>query len=350
MAVTPLADRAPVPVFVARGLGAHLDVARLWATPEVEVVRSPRHATVLVVAGAAPLDHASALRLVHDQVPAPRGVAAVGVDGDLRPLGFGDVPVLPADGDLGPALRDHRTAVVDGVAASPAVGSAANPVEWQGVGPHGQGGEGMMGGTPYGRMMPMPPVEGRDGLALDRLSMRLGPYLPGLPAGLALDVGLQGDVLEDASLVPADLTRGLVGAPTSPSDEPTRLLVALVELLAAAGLDALARRAARVALAPTRDAVTDLRRRLDRPWGLRAATDGVGTLLDGTDVTDRWRRWLDRTATLVAGAPHDRPWPGVDTGVVVDALTGMELGRAMLTLASLQPDLEQAADEPVVSS
>ena len=70
MAVTPIADRAPVPVFVARGLGAHRDVARLWSDPGVEVVRSPRHATILVVAGAVPLDHASACLLYTS--PSPR--------------------------------------------------------------------------------------------------------------------------------------------------------------------------------------------------------------------------------------------------------------------------------------
>lgn len=346
MAVTRLADAAPVPVFVARGLGAHHGVARLWADPGVEVVRSPRHATVLVVAGAIPIDHAGPLRRVHDQVPAPRGVATIGVAGDLRPLGFGDPTRLPED-DPAPALRELQHAVLAGRATSPTVGPDDNPVAWQGVGPHGQGGEGMMGGTPYGRMMPMPPTEGRDGLALDRLSLRLGPVLPGLPAGYALDVGLQGDVLEDAALAAPDLDGGVVGDAGPPADDATRLLVALVELTAAAGLDALARRVAGVALAPTRDGVADLRRRLDRPWGLRAATDGVGTLPDGTDVTARWRRWLDRAAVAASGAGEARPWPAMDPADVSDALTGLELGRAMLTLLSLQPDLEVAAPTTV---
>ena len=68
-----LADAAPVPVVVARGLGGHAAVARLRADARVRVVASPRHATVLVVTGAIPHGHLDALAHVHDQVPSPRG-------------------------------------------------------------------------------------------------------------------------------------------------------------------------------------------------------------------------------------------------------------------------------------
>lgn len=356
MAVTGWLDRlaatAPVPVVVARGLGGHRALARLRADAGIRIVASPRHATVLVVVGAIPRDHLPALAVVHDQVPAPRGVATLGLAGDTTALGLGELPELP-DGDVTAALRDLQREVLAGRAARPALGRADHPVDWQGVGPHGQGGEGMMGGTPYGRMMPMPPTEGRDGLALDRLSLRLGPFLPGLPPGIAVDVGLQGDVLEDVDLVLPALDDAPVGAPTDAvADGPAagraeaaRRLAALAELCDLAGLGALARRAARVALDPGPAGVERLRRRLDRPWALRTATDGVGVLDDGRDVTDRWRTWLDRAAAALDGQAL-APLPRRDPAEVAEALRGQELGRAWLTLCSLSPELEPTVPAP----
>jgi hypothetical protein len=40
----------------------------------------------------------------------------------------------------------------------------------------------------------------RDGLQLDQLPLPVGPFLPGLPPGLALDVKLQGDVIQDVAV------------------------------------------------------------------------------------------------------------------------------------------------------
>jgi len=350
-----LAATAPVPVAVARGLGGHRALAHLRADAGIRVVDSPRHATLLVVVGAIPHDHLDALAVVHDQVPAPRGVATVGLAGDTHALGLGELPALP-DGDPTAALRSLQRDVLAGLADRPALGRAEHPVKWQGVGPHGQGGEGMMGGTPYGRMMPMPPTEGRDGLALDRLSLRLGPFLPGLPPGVTLDVGLQGDVLEDVDLVLPALDDPPVGAPNDTATDPAlranevgRLLVALAELCQLVGLGALARRVARVALDPDPAGVEMLRRRLDRPWALRAATDGVGVLDDGSDVTDRWRAWLERSAAALDGHPLDPP-PPLDPAQVAEVLRGQELGRAWLTLCSLAPELEPTVPAPTATT
>lgn len=346
-----LTAAAPVPVVVARGLGGHRDLARVRADPGIRVVASPRHATVLLVVGAIPRDHLEPLAVLHDQVPAPRGAATLGLTGDTTALGLGDLPALP-HGDLSAALRALQRDVLAGRADRTALGRADHPVDWQGVGPHGQGGEGMMGGTPYGRMMPMPPTDGRDGLALDRLSLRLGPFLPGLPPGVALDVGLQGDVLEDVDLVVATLDDAPVGARDAATDDPTprsleatRLLVALCELCDLAGLSALARRVARVALDPGPAGVESLRRRLDRPWALRAATDGVGVLDDGRDVTDRWRGWLDRASAELDGRGASPPRRR-DPADVAEALRGQELGRAWLTLCSLAPELGPTVPTP----
>ena len=343
-----LAAGTTAPVFVAAGPGADPVLAHLRADPGIEVVTSPRHATVLVTAGALPADWAGSLRLVHDQVPAPRATVVAG----SLPAAV-ELPVLDhVDPDdpvqLVEVVRRQHAAVVAGEGDRSTLGPLDSPVAWQGVGPHGQGGEGMMGGTPYGRPMPMPPTPGRDGLALDRLSLRLGPFLVGLPPGLVIDVGLQGDVLETVEV-------SVVAPPTPPAGSSavgtnpvggSPWLPALAELLAMVGLPALARRTARLAVGgpPTTADVAALRERLDSPWALRPATDGVGHLaLDrlGGDVTARWRRWLQLT---IEGG--DRGPTPVPADVVSEQLVGMEVGQAMLTLASLRPELS-AATAPV---
>lgn len=322
-------------VHVVRGAGSDEIVARLRADRDVRLVASPRHAGELVVAGDLPASAAEPLRRVHDQIAPPRRVTHLPAD-PSRPL-----PLDPSRGEP--------------------IGPAANPVDWQGQGDHGQGGEGMMGGTPYGRAMAMPPQEARDGLALDRLPLRLGPFLAGFPPLLALDVELQGDVLETVSphvigpvpAVPAGdpFVNALFGPVPIATLERARArahLAALAELLALCGLAPLARRAARVALEPTPDLVRDLGRRLRRPWVLRPATDGVGILEpemappgparraagdrtdarrddpgyrelgfepvveQGGDVSARWRVWLAEAeaALVLAGRAGDRTTAG----------------------------------------
>ena len=384
-----MAVSAPRPVHVVRGFGSEEIVARLRADRGVRLVASPRHAAELVVAGDLPAGAADALRHVYDQLAPPRGVTH-----------------LPADPSRGLPL--------DLTGGDP-LGPAENPVDWQGEGDHGQGGEGMMGGTPYGRPMAMPPQEGRDGLALDRLPLRLGPFLAGFPPLLALDVGLQGDVLESVSphvlgpapAVPAEdpFVAALIGPVPIATLERARArahLAALAELLAVCGLDPLARRTARIALDPTPATVRDLGRRLRRPWVLRPATDGVGVLdgemappgparraagdasdarsddaayrdlgfepvvEDGGDVSARWRVWLaeaeaalalaeragERTTTAGGGTVETPSGPrslgATDpAGTWVQhhlghALTGQEIGRAVVTLQSLRLDLRPA--------
>ena len=94
-------------------------------------------------------------------------------------------------------LQDaHRSVLADPASSSPDRLPDEEPNEWRGVGPFGQGGEGMMGGTPYGRPMAMT-GDDRDGLALDQLHLPPRP-LPRVAAArcLVLDVTLQGDVLQ----------------------------------------------------------------------------------------------------------------------------------------------------------
>lgn len=381
----------PVPVIVAAGAGGATVRHRLRADHRVDLVRSPRHACLLVIAGDVPGSDRAPLLQLHDQVPRPRGVIAAGARGLPAELD----PVTCAADDVVGAVLDAGRAVLGGERDHDDVLPATNPVPWRGVGPHGQGGEGMMGGMPYGRAMPMT-ADGRDGLALDRLPLTLGPWLAGLPSGCRLEIGLQGDVLEEASVRYAATGPTLAGPVSVAEVETLRartLLGWLADLVDSAGLPALARRCSRVALDPTPDGVHALRRRLDRRWGLPVATDGVGALdvqdvagqglgwlarsrgvdedarrgdpayadLDlaaptdrGADVTARWRTWLDEAGEalrLAAAAGQRRterpelPWGPASTGredraavhgrLASQLVVGAEIGRALLTLASL---------------
>lgn len=391
--IDTLVAHGPIRVLVAAGPGGVLVRQRLRADDRIRVVRSPRHASVLVVCGRVPDEDADALARVHDQVPRPRGVVAVDVDG--LPAALAGARRVRGDDTVADVVAATGRSVLVGEVDSDDLGPAENPTEWRGVGPHGQGGEGMMGGTPYGRSMPMT-SPGRDGLALDRLPLTLGPWLAGLPAGVSLEVGLQGDVLEEVTVTcPAageDAPRS-VGVAELERWRARTLLGWLADLAALAGLEAEARRCSRLALDPTARGIASVRRRLDRRWSLRAATDGVGGVsvgdatgvglgwlarsrgiahdrrtgdpaydgLDlppvtdrGPDVTARWRTWLEEAATAVAlaDAADDRrtdrpelPWGSGDGTPAERAeargqlasqlLRGAELGRAMVTLASL---------------
>jgi hypothetical protein len=315
-------------------------------------------------------------------------------------------PITSSLGGLVATILEVGSQILVGEHDSDDVLPATNPVEWRGVGPNGQGGEGMMGGVPYGRAMTMT-AEGSDGLTLDRLYLTLGPWLPGLPSGCRLEVGLQGDVLEEASVAYPTTGPTLAGQVRVASVEQLRartLLGWLADLTDTAGLPALARRVSRLALDPTPEGVDAVRRRLDRRWGLPVATDGVGHLerddvtgcglgwlarsrgVDedarrddraydglelaaptdrGGDVTGRWRTWLDEAAEALrlAEAAEDRttdrpelPWGSAAVTVedravahaalATRAVSGAELGRAVLTLASLP----SACDADVAAS
>lgn len=339
------AAAAPVPVFVAAGHGAGPVLAGLRAADGIDVVASPRHATVLVVVGHVPSAAIAALHQVHDQVPGPRAVVVV--DGEPARL---DLPAATGStrARLVGDLVGLHGAVVTGQHSEPAIGASDSPVQWQGVGPHGQGGEGMMGGVPWGRPMAMPPMTGRDGLALDRLSLVLGPFLGGLPPLLEMEVGLQGDVLEEVTLHGVPPEADALPAIT-PDIDPD--LVALAELLAMAGLGALAVSAARMATAPARrvEDIADLRRRIDQPWGLRMATDGVGILeLPGVapTATGRWQAWLESAAIASVGDERHAT-QAISLNDLADQLVGMEIGQSLLTLATLRPELAASTARPV---
>ncbi len=262
-----MAAAAPVPIFPAIGEGAGDRVEALSLRRDLRLVRSPRHATILMVAGWVPSRFGAALARVHDQIPHPRATLYWGDDAPQPDLHGGGASVasgqvVPGDDDPLPALRGLHSAVLRGDRASePAWLPDRPPNPWRGLGDHGQGGEGMMGGKPYGRPMAMTADDIRDGLALDQLSFTIGPFFPSFPPGLVLRLVLQGDVVQEAELLEPPYPRAVSavsdgGGRASARRADVDVAGARVRLRRAAwildmaGAHALADRALTAALAP----------------------------------------------------------------------------------------------------
>ena len=192
-----LATNARVPVFCLLGDGERQARRMIQLDRRLRLVNSPRHAAILLLAGRMVQAMASAIRHVHDQLPEPRGVVlwkcpeweslfaltASVTSNEMR------VPTAAVVALYHQLLEQKQR-------SSPLFGPSQNPVRWQGEGDHGQGGEGMMGGTPYGRSMGMTGEDLRDGLQLGSTRLILGPFLPWMPPGLSLSLTLQGDVIQ----------------------------------------------------------------------------------------------------------------------------------------------------------
>lgn len=202
--VDRVAARAPVPVFAVAGVGAQAQVDELLLQPRLHLVDSPAAANVLLIAGSVPAHLTAELARLHDGLSRPR----VNL---WWPLGSSVAPPMPPavevhDADpsvLVDAVVDtHRRLLFGELASSPPVLPDEEPAPWRGIGPYGQGGTGMTGGVPYGR--PMAEVApDRDGLRLDQLTVRIGPFFARFPTGLVLEVQLQGDVVQQAHVVVA---------------------------------------------------------------------------------------------------------------------------------------------------
>lgn len=297
-----LAAAAPVPVFAIAGIGARTALLALRGDGRVALVSSPRHATVLLIGGAMTDQLLETVLHVHDQLPGPRALVWWGGGDDGGAFGSVRPVAVAADADvIDVVVRVHRELVSGRRRSSPPVGPEQNPVSWRGVGPHGQGGEGMMGGEPYGRPMAMTGPDVRDGLQLDRVTLPIGPALPGLPPGLALVVELQGDMIQQAELAENPFrSTGTTGQPL-PSvldvfdlarADPVPIaelelararyhLLRLAEALALYGLDAASQRGARLTVGLRVSDVARLRRLrgwLGRTAALWGATSGVGAI------------------------------------------------------------------------
>ncbi len=233
-----LAARAPVPVYPIAGVGMRDAVQDLRLDEGVVLVDTPRAAAVLLIAGSIGEEHRDALARTHDALPHPRATLIWGGDGGG--LALADAPRIDGAVDVVPALRDLFARLVLGSRPTEEpILSDLDPVEWRGVGPYGQGGTGMTGGTPYGRPMADLGLD-RDGLRLDVLPVELGPFFARLPAGLVLDLRVAGDVIVEAKVSSASLgaeREGQLRAANSPFIRALTEPVAIVELEVARARD-----------------------------------------------------------------------------------------------------------------
>lgn len=213
--VRSLAAKAPVPVFAVTGRGAREAVQQLRLRDEVQLVDAPRPADVLLLAGELPAGLIPPAVVAHDAMSRPRCTVwwRLGSRRDEIPGWPPGVVVVNDDDDVIPALvRVHRELVEGTRPSDPPLLPDVEPAEWRGVGPYGQGGSGMTGGVPYGRRM-AETANDRDGLSLDQLPVRIGPLVPAFPPGLAFDLKLQGDVIQEAVLEDNPFAAGAAGRP-----------------------------------------------------------------------------------------------------------------------------------------
>ena len=156
-----LAAGAPAAIYPVIGPGRLSEAELLMQDPRLRRATTPRDAALLLICGPLPDSATEAVQRLHDQLPRPR--RSVNFDGPLP-----DPAALCA---LWRALATGGGSETDILPDEP-------PNPWEGIGPHGQGGKGMMGGVPYGRPMPMTEDDLRDGLTLDIYRCRIGPFAP----------------------------------------------------------------------------------------------------------------------------------------------------------------------------
>ncbi len=324
-----LAMRSPVPVFTAVGLGARSAIHDLRLCDELRFVDSTRPASVFLVAGELPPALLEAAVALHDTVAHPR-VTVLWRLGSASATTLERFPhaVIVDDGDVvASVVRVHRELLAGNRASESALRPDVDPAPWRGVGPYGQGGTGMTGGVPYGRPM-AERADDRDGLSLDQLPLRVGPFFPRFPPGLVLDVKLAGDLVQEASAREnpfLDVRSGHVDPLMQPFLDalvrPTSVRVVelvrarshlrwLADALDAHGLAGLARRALVLAagLAPVRiDDVRALSRAVARTGVLTAwSTAGIGCVM-ANELAGTGAGPVARAAGLSEDARSDDP-------------------------------------------
>ena len=340
-ALSRFADRAAVPVFAVAGGGAREAVGRLRQSPTVELVDTPAAATILLVAGFVSPDLSPALTAVHDAMPSPRGTMhwPLGADQRNLPTTPSAPPIGPSD-DAADAIAHVFRALLSGAFPSePPIQPNADPNPWRGIGPYGQGGSGMTGGTPYGRPMAELAPD-RDGLRLDVLPLSVGPFFPRFPVGLTLEVSMAGDVAIEGRVTDSPF----IGYGSSFLAGP--FLRALSHPVPVAEIE-LAR--AREHLRWASNALVT--------HGLPALAMRVLRLAEAAQSLELARRAGDRRTaqTGVVESPrgrlqaHDAPFQRLQP-LVPDLLAGLEWGDAVTALVSLDLDPEEAGAVAIPSA
>ncbi|WP_435610391.1 hypothetical protein [Streptomyces sp. C10-9-1] len=388
-----------LPAALPGGTPARLEAERLLRLRDWPVAATPAGADLLLVTGPdCPALHEPLERLWGD-LPAPRArvhAATAAEVASALDAGRERLAAWPGHGSgaQGHAGGNDRPRGHPGRDDRP----RAHP-EGGGGHTHGHAGD---GGTGTGMPMPggLPLAEtgpDRDGLALDRLHLALGPFLCDWPTGLTVRLVLQGDVVQEAVCeTPAasggvpfwsgPWLRAAAGEPVTAGAAARHRAAAtcdsLGRLLAVAGWPeqaVAARRLRDELLAGTpggalRGPADRLARRVGRSRVLAWLTRGIGRVdgrtggsapagppgADG-DATDRYRRWLDRLGRDVRHlddpAPLDPwatesprgPWEPAHPpsaallALLPPLLAGAELAAARLVVAGLDPDPEELA-------
>jgi len=328
---------------------------------------SPADADVLLSIGSPGPELDTAIDQVWRQLPGPRARARV-----TEPQQAQDCLRVTLE-----ALQSERDQAAD---------AARRGDEWDEGDPPSDGGheDGMQ--MPGGLMMADRGPD-RDGLKLDVLRFPLGPVLPDWPAGLVVDLTVQGDVVQEASsrVLPSATDIRTPFWHGDGSDCGRRhaasYLDSLGRLLAVADWPAMSCRVRRLrdavlAEVPAVEARTELTaigRRLRRSVALRWATDGLGVLTAaasgrlglggpaaravaaGGDATARWQCWLAEADRLLAGDASGGSSPRGDssggrpasTALLAAAeqlIVGLDVAAARLVLASFDPDPDELAE------
>jgi hypothetical protein len=250
-------------------------------------------------------------------------------------------------------------------------------------------------GAPLGLAMAERAAD-RDGLKLDVLHVPLGPALPDWPAGLVLHLTLQGDVIQAVEVAVMDGSadgssfwdepwlRSAQGEQVTTADAERRRAASHLDsvgrLLAVAGWESAADQARVlrdeiIAGAPGSEVaprVAKLARRTGRSRTLRWMLGDVGVVdremagrhgLIGPsarhlgDAFARLTGWLDEISQAMERRDDPAPLQGTDgprgpvegrpsaavLAMLPELLEGAELAAARLTVASLDPDLDQVA-------
>ena len=314
MALSSLrASHALVPVFAVAGGGGRAAADMLRLDERLRVVSTPRHAAVLLIVGDVADDMEEPLRRLHDALPEPR--ATIWWD-----LAAGTAPALPASrldagADVGAVCVDTLRELLGGGRTSepPALPNVERH-PWRGVGPYGQGGSGMTGGTPYGRPIANRADDPSDLLALDVVPLTVGPFFAALPHGMQLRVTLQGDVIHELEVVRLPprarsagdafqrATREQVTVAALERERAASHLRWLAHALRLVGLDALGERALRLSVAPSVEGVQRLDRAVART--VRHVVSGIG-VLDAASTSGRGLGPVARAAGVVEDARLD---------------------------------------------
>ena len=364
------------------GTQARLSAERFARAKDWPLAAGPADADVLVVCGATTVELAAAVELTWEAVAGPRsrvhltgdGAVADALERDVAELR--DAPAQRADA----AGRTPPDAGAEDMAEDTA--GEMDHGEMDMDDPPGDMDHAEMGHGDMDMDMDMPGglamadrAPDRDGLRLDILHLQLGPFLPAWPAGLVVDVTLQGDVVQEAHAYgwAASTARSWWDdAAGPPGRRSAAHLDSAARVLQLAGWSAAAYTARTL-----RDSVLDdgstpgtaaqvarfgakVRQSRSLRWGLRGlgvlpaeraaqlGISGPAQRADG-DVHDRLLQWLTEAWAALSGAAGRGGTRGERLGgrtasqALLEAIPGLVIGQelagARLIVASLDPDL-----------